>query len=289
MPRLTTFALILLLPLVVRAEDPAALVSQASAAYQAKDYARSAMLYELAIMAGASPRVPTYNAACCYALLGRTDEAFAWLGQSLDAGWRDVDHLRADTDFQSLHADPRWEATVKRCKEASVAFRKSVKEPVLRNELLKRRKEDQRIRFEPNPNMSEWRKIDADNTAFMKKVIDKHGWPGKSLVGADGALAAFLLVQHASTDPAFQERCLALIRKAVEQGEARGADMALLTDRVLVHAGKPQRYGSQFHTVDGQSVPFPIEDEANVDARRKEVGLGPLAEYAKLMRAMQQR
>ena len=289
MPRLITFALILLLPLVARAEDAATLNSQASTAYEAKDYARSAMLYELAIMAGASPRVPTYNAACCYALLGRTDEAFAWLGQSLDAGWRDVDHLRADTDFQSLHADPRWETVGKRCEEVSAAFSKSVKEPVLRNELLKRRKEDQRIRFEPNPNMSEWRKIDADNTAFMKKVIDKHGWPGKSLVGADGAMAAFLLVQHASADTAFQERCLALIRKAVERGEARGADMALLTDRVLVHAGKPQRYGSQFHTVDGQSVPFPIEDEANVDARRKEVGLGPLAEYAKLMRAMQQR
>lgn len=223
MLRLLTFSLILLLPLAARAENAAALNSQATTAYQAKDYARSAVLYEDAIKAGASPRVPAYNAACCYALLGKTDEAFTWLGQSLDARWRDVEQLRADTDFQSLHADPRWEATAKRCEEVSVPFSKSVKEPVLRNELLKRRKEDQRIRFEPNPNMSEWRKIDADNTAFMKKVIDKHGWPGKSLVGADGALAAFLLVQHASADPAFQERCLVLIREAVEQGEARAA------------------------------------------------------------------
>ena len=286
MPRLKTFALILLLPLAARAEDAATLNLQASTAYQAKDYAQSAMLYELAIMAGASPRVPAYNAACCYALLGKTDEAFTWLDQSLDARWRDVAQLRADIDFQSLHADPRWKAVVKRCEEVEAAFAKSLKEPALRLELLKRMKEDQRIRLEPNPNISEWTRIDADNTAFMKKVIDKHGWPGKSLVGADGALAAFLLVQHAP-DHAFQERCLVLIRKAVEQDEARAPDMALLTDRVLVHAGKPQRYGSQFHTVDGQSVPFPIEDEANVDARRKEVGLGPLAEYAKLMRAMQ--
>ena len=287
MPRLITFGLILLLPLVARAEDAATLNSQASTAYEAKDYARSAMLYELAIMAGASPRVPAYNAACCYALLGKTDEAFTWLGQSLDAGWRDVGHLRADTDFESLHADPRWEATVKRCEEAELAFTKSLKEPVLRNELLKRMKEDQRIRFEPNPNMIEWMKIDADNTAFMKKVIDKHGWPGKILVGADGALAAFLMVQHATADPAFQERCLVLLRKAVEQGEARAPDMALLTDRVLVQAGKPQIYGSQFHTVNGRLVPELIEDEANVDARRKEVGLGPLAEYARRLRAMQ--
>ena len=71
MPRLATLSLILLLPLAARAEDAATLNSQASAAYEAKDYARSAMLYELAIMAGASPRVPAYNAACCYALLGK--------------------------------------------------------------------------------------------------------------------------------------------------------------------------------------------------------------------------
>ncbi len=63
--RLLASALILLLPLAARAEDPATLLSQASGAYQAKYYARSAMLYELAIMAGASPRVPAYNTACC--------------------------------------------------------------------------------------------------------------------------------------------------------------------------------------------------------------------------------
>ena len=129
--------------------------------------------------------------------------------------------------------------------------------------------------------------IDADNTAFMKKVIDRHGWPGKSLVGSDGAQAAFLLVQHAAADPAFQKRGLALLQKAVEQGEARASHMAYLTDRVLSLAGKPQRYGTQFHTVDGQLVPEPIEDEANVDARPKEVGLPPLAEYTKQMRARQ--
>jgi len=287
MHRLTPFPLVLLVPLMARAEDPATLVSQASAAYQAKDYVGSAKLYEEAIEAGASPRVPAYNTACCYALLGKPDEAFTWLDKSLDAGWRDVAHLRADTDFQSLHADPRWELALKRCQELAAAFTKSLKEPVLRLELLERMKEDQRIRLERQPNLVEWMKVDADNTAFMKKVIDKHGWPGKSMVGNDGALAAFLLVQHATADPAFQQRCLKLLRQAVERGEARASDMAYLTDRVLVMAGKPQIYGTQFHTVDGQLVPEAIEDEANVDARRKEVGLGTMADYTKLVRARQ--
>ena len=62
--------------------------------------------------------------------------------------------------------------------------------------------------------------------------------------------------------------------------------MAYLTDRVLVAEGKPQRYGSQFFTVDGELKPRPIEDEANVDARRKEVGLGTMAQYTKLMKGL---
>jgi hypothetical protein len=58
------------------------------------------------------------------------------------------------------------------------------------------------------------------------------------------------------------------------------------TDRILVAEGKPQRYGTQFHTVDGKLVPRPIEDEANVDARRAAVGLGTMAEYNEQMQRM---
>ena len=52
------------------------------------------------------------------------------------------------------------------------------------------------------------------NTARMKGIVDEHGWPGRSLAGEDGANAAWLLVQHADADPAFQERCLALMEAA---------------------------------------------------------------------------
>jgi hypothetical protein len=34
---------------------------------------------------------------------------------------------------------------------------------------------------------------------------------------------------------------------------------------------------------DGKLVPQPIEDEANVDARRKELGMPPLADYLKMV------
>jgi hypothetical protein len=57
-------------------------------------------------------------------------------------------------------------------------------------------------------------------------VIEKHGWPGKSLVGADGAQAAWLLVQHADLDREFQRQCLPLLKEAAEKGEASKQNLA---------------------------------------------------------------
>jgi len=206
----------------------------------------------------------------------------------LDWGWHKAEHLENDSDLLSLHDDPRWEGIVKRCKEAETRHTNSLKRPELREELLKRMKEDQRIRMTAKPDMAEWYKIDADNTAYMKTVIEIHGWPGKSMVGDDGALAAFLMIQHADADAAFQKKCLEILTKAVEKKEATASHMAYLTDRVLVAEGKPQRYGTQFLDTrflgpKGELKPQPIEDESNVDARRKEVGLPPMAEYIRHM------
>ncbi len=123
--------------------------------------------------------------------------------------------------------------------------------------------------------------IDRRNTAWLKAVVDKHGWPGKTLVGTEGAQRAWLLVQHADHDRAFQKRCLELLAEAVKKGDATAEQLAYLTDRVRVGENKKQVYGTQFHEVGGKMEPYPIEDEANVDRRRKEAGLPPHAEYRK--------
>lgn len=160
----------------------------------------------------------------------------------------------------------------------------------LRRELLRRVKEDQEARQQfiktpaaDSPAVRKLEEIDRKNTARMKEIVDKYGWPGKSRVGEDGAHAAWLLVQHADKDRAFQKRCLTLLERAVKAGEASGTDLAYLTDRVRVAESKKQVYGTQFRLADGKLEPFPIEDEANVDRRRKEVGLSSLAEYRKTL------
>jgi hypothetical protein len=120
------------------------------------------------------------------------------------------------------------------------------------------------------------RTIDEGNTAWLKAIVRRHGWPGRSLVGEEAASAAWLLVQHADHDPEFQRECLDLMEKAVERGDASAQDWAYLTDRVLRAEGRPQRYGTQFTE---SLEPQPIEDRERVDERRASVGLGSLEEY----------
>jgi hypothetical protein len=129
------------------------------------------------------------------------------------------------------------------------------------------------------------REEDTANRMWLKKILAESGWPGRSLVGVDGAHAAWLLVQHADTDRPFQKECLQLMETA-PAGEVAGDDIAYLTDRVRLADGRPQLYGTQLEFRDGEWVPRPIEDEEHIDQRRKDRGLPPLAEYLRFVRRL---
>jgi hypothetical protein len=173
----------------------------------------------------------------------------------------------------------------------------SVKEPALRSELLKRVAEDQAIRNElirkgvkdlDKDVLTRMQTIDRANTERMRAIVRQYGWPGPELVGRDGTEAAFLLVQHAELS--FQKEMLPLVEKAYKSGRLSGQNYALLLDRVLVGEGKPQVYGTQAKRVEEwngeEPVLQPIEDEANVDKRRAEVGLFPISEYKEVLKQM---
>jgi len=125
--------------------------------------------------------------------------------------------------------------------------------------------------------------IDSSLTNRLRRIVAERGWPGRSLVGQDAADAAFLIVQHSPSDP-FQRDMLPVLTAAADSGEAAAADVAMLTDRVLTHEGRPQLYGTQFRIVDGGLEPFAIEDPAHLDARRQRAGLLPMAEYVEILR-----
>jgi hypothetical protein len=116
--------------------------------------------------------------------------------------------------------------------------------------------------------------------ARLAEILDEHGWPGWDLVGRKGSTAAWVVVQHADLDPAFQERALALLEEAVAAGDASRGDLAYLTDRVAVARGEEQTYGTQIRCDGKEAVPAtPIADEAGVEERRTEAGLDPLRDY----------
>ena len=253
---------------------------QAAAAHDAKDWKRCSELW-LAVAAttrGETMAGPLYDAACCQAQGGDADAAFATLDRAIAAGLNEP-AITTDADLAPLHADPRWPALIERIADARARAEAAIAEPGLRTALLEMERDDANARASGDPQLVAT--VDAKTTQALKAIVAKQGWPGKSLVGKDGAHAAWQIAQH-SPDIAFQKQCLEKLELAVTQGEAQAVEHAYLYDRVAVNAGKPQRWGTQ---VDANNKPFPIEDATRVDERRKAIGLSSMAEYEKFLRA----
>jgi hypothetical protein len=158
-----------------------------------------------------------------------------------------------------------------------------------RRELETRGKEDQRVRegFGVGGRVDSvqivlMRRTDSANTAWLKNYVQRWGWPTVTQIGKEAVDAAFLIVQHAVHDTAFMRAMLPAIQESHRRGDLDGGAVAMLTDRVEVKAGRPQIYGTQLSLKDGRWVLDPIGDSAGVDARRRQMGLPPLAEYLRL-------
>ncbi|MBW4699886.1 MAG: hypothetical protein KME03_18705 [Aphanocapsa lilacina HA4352-LM1] len=162
----------------------------------------------------------------------------------------------------------------------------------LRTELVAMAAEDQLVRAELaadgslfagyHPRMEA---VHRRNAGRLEAILAAYGWPGRSLVGGEGAAAAFLLLQHAIGFPDLQRSALGLLQQAVAASEAAPLHAAMLEDRLCTFEGRPQRFGTQFDwDAAGDLSPLPIEDPEGVDARRRAVGLEPLAEQTRRMR-----
>ena len=123
--------------------------------------------------------------------------------------------------------------------------------------------------------------VHKSNAARLATLLDQYGWPGKTIVGDDGAEAAWLIVQHAIGNPSFMRRSLSLLQQAGARGEAPLWHAAMLEDRIRMYEGKPQIYGSQFQPDEnGRMAPYQIENPEEVNVRRHAVGLNSLEERA---------
>jgi hypothetical protein len=116
-------------------------------------------------------------------------------------------------------------------------------------ELARMAAEDQRIRTPPSDptefvrflsvaERMEAARVDVANTDQLRAIIAEHGWPGRMLVGDEGAEAAWLIAQHADHQLDFQREALALLERAVNDGDAPASHLAYLTDRVRMNEGR---------------------------------------------------
>lgn len=153
----------------------------------------------------------------------------------------------------------------------------------VREELRKMAATDQETRTSGRMDVE----IDKRNTARLKEIIAKHGWPTVSTFGSKAANNAWLLVQHADAEPSFQEECLQIL-KDLPEGEASKGHIAYLEDRVRVNTGRPTLYGTQFYEVEGRLVPRPIESPDQLEERREAAGLETFEEYKAHMEKLNQ-
>lgn len=125
-----------------------------------------------------------------------------------------------------------------------------------------------------------WRRLTARHADRLSAAMAQHGWPTAALVGTEAARAAWLIAQHADRQLGVQRQALALMERAVAEGEASGTQLAFLRDRTYVNEGREQRYGTQIAGVrDGAPVPWPCEAPERLDERRAEAGIEPFDAY----------
>lgn len=122
------------------------------------------------------------------------------------------------------------------------------------------------------------------NKVRAEEIFNEQGYPGFELVGEQGSRNYWLLVQHCDFDPNFQERVLVGMKEEIEKNNANKSNYAFLSDRVNINLGKPILYGTQVsYNGSGQAVVNNLQDSANVNIRRAEVGLEPLEVYLNRM------
>lgn len=124
-----------------------------------------------------------------------------------------------------------------------------------------------------------WTLVD-EHDARLKEIIARQGWPGRSLVGEDGADAAWVIAQHADRHHEWRRAWLPLLEKAANDGEADPRHFARLADRVALVDRGTQLYGTWAQAGPAGDVLFdpPAQGSAeDVDVRRLAVGMPRLA------------
>ena len=127
--------------------------------------------------------------------------------------------------------------------------------------------------------------IDVPNVKRLGEIYGQIGFPNTAKVGKAAFQAFLTILQHAPTDD-LRVKSLKPIEAAFKKSELSAINYANFVDRLRIHLGKKQLYGSQFDFKDGKLVMSPAADLKNLAKRRVRIGLPPLSEYIKELREL---
>ncbi|MFM9946970.1 MAG: DUF6624 domain-containing protein [Saprospiraceae bacterium] len=234
-----------------------------------------------------------YRKAIEYLAESKTDSAFMML-----RGWvmheKDGGKILAlfDPRLEGIRKDPRWKTIYTRIKAAYIRYPKSELAFALDSLYC----EDQKYRtlapyiqdlggylkildtvdFQfPEISDTAWLEKDHALCQQLLRLLEKHGFPAESDVGARAAKAAAVILIH-SPDTALLKKYLPILESRCREGEGDWNYYATLYDRLKTHQGLPQRYGTQFvasKEIPGALVMHPLENRAMLNVWRGEIGL----------------
>ncbi len=122
----------------------------------------------------------------------------------------------------------------------------------------------------------------GDNAEALAAIVRRHGWPTVEAVGGAASTAALMILLHAP-DLDFRLRCRELIAQATADGRCPAVHLAYIADHCAVELGEPQFYGTRINPATLR--PYPVRHPQTLDERRRDVGLGPLEEQMRALRA----
>lgn len=238
----------------------------------------------------------SYNLACAYSIdnsiIRQFDSCFKYLNiaVTLDTA---ISAL-TDPDLLPAREDQKWKSFEDRLiSMLNIKFKNQIKDPDYAKALWKISANDQaffneimiagrKLAMRSSVTSALWRAkvlISERNQQELSALLEKKGWPRVGNVGREAAMAAYLVVQH--SDASMQKKYLPEVKKICEMDELPWERYALLYDRMCTNEKIPQRYGTHttYNESTGKAELYPLEDPANTDQWRKEVGLEPLKDY----------
>ena len=119
------------------------------------------------------------------------------------------------------------------------------------------------------------------NERKVKTILDKYGWPTKEMIGEQGNWTICNVIQH--SDNEIHIKYLPIMRKAVKDKKLEPRFLVRAEDRIATEKGELQIYGGQmkFYPETKSFNVWPVYDPVNIDKRRAEIGLEPIAEFLK--------